>query len=417
MREQKEKTSLIQAFAALRHRNYRLFWFGQCISLIGTWMQNIAQSWLVLEVTKSAFWLGVVNAVQFLPMLFFSLYAGALIDRFPKKKVLIFTQTSLAVLALILAADVYFGTVVLWHVIVLAGALGIINTLDMPSRQSFMVELVGKKDLMNAIVLNSSIFNAARVIGPSIGGIAIAKFGMAICFFLNAVSFIPVIIGIILIRLEETKESQPRSGDGTFSEIMSGLKYVLNTKGILAVMILLAVVNVFTLNFNVIVPLYAKDVFNAGAGGFGFLMAANGIGALMASAVLAVQSKKDPKMQTLIISSIALSIFEISLSILRGHYSAYVLLVIMGVSSITFMTTANTIVQTQSPNHLRGRIMSIYTLIFGGLTPIGSFLTGSLAHVFGAPLALGIEAASCLLLILILVFKYYKIFMGIKVSF
>lgn len=415
MEEQRDKNNIVQAVAALKHKNFRLFWFGQWISLIGTWMQNIAQAWLVLEITKSAFWLGVVNAIQFLPMLFFSLYAGTLIDRFSKRKMLIFTQTSFMILSIILAVDMYFGKVVLWHIIALAGVLGIVNTLDMPSRQAFIIELVGKKDLMNAIVLNSSIFNAARIIGPSLGGIAIAKFGIDICFFLNAISFIPVIICIMLIKLKGFKDSVAKNREGITSEIKVGLKHVLSTPGILIPMILLTVVNIFALNFNVIVPLYAKDVFNAGAGGFGLLMAANGVGALLASAVLAVKSRKGPKIQTLIVASLAICIFEILFAMLKSQFAAYILLGIIGVSSITFMTTANTLVQTYSPNHLRGRIMSIYTLIFGGLTPIGSFLTGSLAHWLGAPLTLGVEAIACLILIMLIISRYYKTIKEVKV--
>lgn len=396
------------AIAALKHKNFRLFWFGQCISLTGTWIQNIAQSWLVLEVTKSAFWLGVVNAVQFLPMLLFSLYAGTLIDRFSKRRVLIFTQISFMMLALILAIDVYFGKVALWHIIVLAGALGLVNTLDMPSRQSFIVELVGKKDLMNAIVLNSSVFNAARVIGPSLGGLAIAKFGIDSCFFLNAISYIPVIIGIMLITVKGVVESSPRSSEGVLSEINTGLKYVLKTSGILIPMMLMVVVNIFAMNFNIIIPLYAKNVFNVDAGGFGFLMAANGLGAFLASIVLAVKSRKGPKIQVLITASAALCLFEISLAVLKSHLSAYVLLGAMGVASITFLTTANTLVQTKSPNHLRGRIMSIFALIFGGLTPIGSFLTGSLANGLGTPIALAVEAVICLILAIAIIIRYNK---------
>lgn len=394
------------AVAALKHRNFRLFWAGQCISLIGTWMQNVAQAWLVLEITKSAFWLGVVSAVQFLPVLVLSLYAGTLIDRFPKKQMLIFTQTTLMVLAFILAVDTWMHTVALWHVLILAGVLGIANTLDMPTRQAFMIELVGREDLMNAIVLNSSIFNAARVVGPTVAGMAIAGVGIDWCFFINAVSFLPVITGITMIRLSgHPTAAAKQEKTGVWPEIRAGLSYVRNTPGILMPILILAVVNVFTMNFNVVVPLYAKDVFHSGAGGFGFLMSANGLGALIGAAILAAKSRNGPSARTLVAGGVGIGIFELAITPMKSFAVVYLLLMLVGVCMITFTTTANSLVQVQAPNHLRGRVMSIFTLVFAGLSPIGSFLSGSAAHAWGAPVTLGLGAGISLVLVLALVLR------------
>ncbi len=408
-----KKTGLPQAVASLKHRNFRLFWSGQCISLIGTWMQNIAQAWLVLDLTKSAFWLGVVSAVQFTPMLLFSLYAGTLIDRFQKKRVLLFTQTAMMVLAFVLAVDILLKTAALWHVLVIAALLGTVNTLDMPTRQAFMIELVGQHDLMNAIVLNSAIFNAARVIGPSVGGLLIANLGIDWCFFLNSASFIPVIAGIIMIRLKNRSavpSRSPHSGKGTWHDIIAGLRYVRETPGILVPMSLLAVISIFAMNFNVLVPLYAKDVFHGGARSFGFLMSANGIGALTGSALLAARSVYGPKPRMLLLAASGICLFELLLVPVKIYVLAYILLSLVGISMITFTTTSNSLIQVQTPHHLRGRVMSMYTLVFAGFTPIGSFISGTAAHAFGAPATLGLGAAIGLVFTAFLVMRYPSLF-------
>ena len=411
-----QKLSVKQTFAALKHRNFRLFWSGQAISLIGTWMQNIAQAWLVLELTKSAFWLGVVSALQFTPMLLFSFYAGTLIDRWSKRKILLFTQTLSAILALILAVDVQLHTVTFWHVLIIATLLGLTNTLDAPTRQAFMIELVGKQDLMNAIVLNSSIFNGARIIGPSIAGFVISALGIDLCFYLNAVSFIPVIIGIAMIHLvnqSTTSLSSPSVHPGVWDEIKEGLRYVIKTPIILAPILLMAVINIFALNFNVLVPLYARNVFKIGAAGFGFLMSANGVGAIIGAIILAARSgqhKATPKAKTLIMAAAALCLFELMIVPVKSQFIAYFLLTLVGFSMITFSTNTNSLIQIRTPDNLRGRVMSIYTFVFMGLTPFGSFMSGWAADSWGAPTALGLGAILSLGFIGVLVLRYKNIF-------
>lgn len=406
-----KKIGLSNPLAALKHRNFRLFWLGQCFSLTGTWMQNMAQAWLVLELTDSAFWLGFVGTIQFLPMFALSLYAGTVIDRFPKKKMLLLTQLVMTVLALLLAVDLWLGTIALWHILVLAGILGIANTFDMPTRQAFMIELVGREDLMNAIVLNGTIFNGARVIGPSVAGFLINQLGMSWCFFLNALSFVPVIAGIAMIKLQEKPlVEEAREQRNVWQEIKVGLRYVKSTENILVPMAILSVLSLFAMNFNVLIPLYTKDVFHGGADKFGFLMAANGIGALIGSAILAVKSSGGPKFRTLLTGALGLCVFQLLLVPVKTYTAAYLLLGLVGISMITVATTANSMIQVNTPHHLRGRVMSIYTLIFIGFTPFGSLLSGSAANVWGAPATLGLSILTCLSLITVIWVHYRKKF-------
>src|SRR3984893_7969532 len=267
--EAQQVKGLLRAFLALRHRNYRLFWFGQLISLIGTWMQSTAQAWLVLELTHSAWLLGIVGALQFLPVMFLSLFGGVLADRLPKRKVLLFTQSSAMLQAFILWILIATGQVQLWHVLVLASMLGLTNSLDMPTRQAFVVEMVGREDLPNAIALNSSLFNMARIVGPSLGGLIIAGLGVAPLFLLNALSFIPVIIGIALINMKQlhalvkhTDLVKDAPAKGTLQSLREGLAYVVHTPSILLIIAVVGIVSLFGINFNVVLPLFATDVLH-----------------------------------------------------------------------------------------------------------------------------------------------------------
>jgi MFS family permease len=369
-------------------------------------MQNVAQAWLVTEIThpNEAIWLGRVTAIQFLPIMIFSLFAGALIDRFSKKKVLIFAQTVMMVLAFVLALDIYLKTVVLWHVLLIAWLLGCANTLDMPTRQAFMIELVGKEELTNAIVLNSSIFNVARMAGPAIAGVAIARWGMDACFFLNAVSFIPVIIGIAMIRLTitATPRSELTEKKSVLGEMGEGLAYVWKTPGLLIPMALLAVVNIFVFNFNVLIPLYARRIFHGDAQVLGFLMSAFGIGAVIGTVLLALRSGagRKPKFKLLALAAIMVCVFELITTPIRSFPLVSGLLVLIGFALISFTITANSLIQMQAPNYLRGRIMSIYSFVLMGISPIGSYWSGAAAQRWNAPITMGIGAAIALVLIL-----------------
>jgi MFS family permease len=381
------------ALSSLKHRNFRLFWFSQMISLMGTWMQNMAQGWLVLSLTDSAFKLGLVTAVQFTPMLMFSLVAGAVADRLPKRRMLIVTQVSLMLLALILGILTVTNRVQYWHVIVLAGLLGTANAVDMPARQSFIVEMVGKADLMNAIALNSSIFNAARVVGPALAGLTIGWLGIGPCFLLNAASFLPIIISLMLIRTSPMGQKWEQPSEARLWEnIREGLSYIGQTPLLFRTIILMALMSIFALNFNVLTPVLARDNLGQDAEGCGYLMSAIGIGALMGAVTLAMISHHGPRRKILLGGAVGLCTFEVLLALTTSYKWALLLLALTGWSMITFTASVNTTLQLNVPDHLRGRIMSVYALVFGGVLPIGSLFSGYVAQLWGAPRSLVLGA-------------------------
>ncbi len=369
---------------ALSHRNFRLFWAGQCISLTGTWMQSIGQAWLVLQLTNSAFKLGLVTAMQFLPMMLFALFAGTLVDKYPKKKVLIFTQTSLAILATVLASLTYFNIVQYGHVLVLATLLGIVNTVDAPTRQSFFIELVGKEDLMNAIGLNSTVFNLARIIGPAVAGFLIALVGISVCFYLNALSFLAVILAL---KMMDNSEKLPviKSQKNPFADIREGLSYIKSTNLIFYPLLLLAIISTFVFNFNVMVPIFAKQSLNQNAAGYGFMMTSMGIGSFIGALVITARSKTGPRLKYLLGGAFGMSSFLVILGFEKNYMLACVTLFVLGFCSITFTALVNSIIQLTTVDHMRGRVMSVYALVFGGVTPIGSLYAGKLIEIAGAP--------------------------------
>lgn len=392
--EKQQVKGLLRTFLALRHRNFRLFWFGQLISLIGTWMQSIGQAWLVLELTHSAWLLGVVGALQFLPVMLLSLFGGVLADRLPKRKVLLFTQSFAMLQAVLLWALVASGQVQIWHVLVLAALLGLTNSVDMPTRQAFVVEMVGREDLPNAIALNSSLFNMARIVGPGIGGLIIAWLGVAPLFLLNAISFIAVIIGLALIDMnhlyalaKRPNVSLDTAKQSTLQSLREGLAYVIRTPSVLLIIAVVGVISLFGINFNVILPLFATDVLHAGPEGFGFISAAFGLGSLFSALWLAWGNNK-PSIRQLLIGALAFCILEILFAISHMYVLSLVLIAAVGFSQIAFSATANTTLQTVSPDHLRGRVMSVYMLVFAGTVPLGNLFTGGIAHLFSAPISL-----------------------------
>jgi MFS family permease len=388
----------LRAFVALRHRNFRLFWGGQLISLIGTWMQSIGQAWLVLELTHSALMLGVVGALQFLPVLVLSLFGGVLADRLPKRTVLLFTQSFAAMQAFILWILVATGEVRLWHVLVLASLLGLTNSVDMPTRQAFVSEMVAREDLPNAIALNSSLFNMARIVGPGIGGLIIAWLGVAPLFLLNAISFIPVIIGIFLIdtkklfaQVKRLPAQADTPGQSPIQSLREGLAYVVRTPAIFLIIAVVGVISLFGINFNVVLPLFATVVLHVGAVGFGFISSAFGLGSLFAALLLAWGNRK-PSIRLLLLSSVMFCILEAAFAISHWYLLSLLLIASVGFFQITFSATSNSTLQTISPDRLRGRVMSVYMMVFAGSTPLGNLFTGELAHLFGAPIALLVDA-------------------------
>ena len=407
LENQQQVKGLLRTFVALRHRNFRLFWFGQLISLIGTWMQSIGQAWLVLELTHSAWLLGVVGALQFLPVMLLSLFGGVLADRLPKRKVLLFTQSFAMLQAVVLWILVASGHIQVWEVLVLASLLGLTNSFDMPTRQAFVVEMVGREDLPNAIALNSSVFNMARVVGPGLGGLIIAFLGIAPLFLLNTISFVPVIVGLALIRMNELHALAKRittsgetSKQSTLQSLREGLSYVFHTPSILLIIAVIGVISLFGINFNVILPLFATDVLHSGALGFGILSAAFGFGSLCSALWLAWGNRK-PSVQYLLIAALAFSVLEVFFALSHLYVLSLILIAAVGFAMIAFSANSNTALQTVTPDHLRGRVLSVYMVVFAGSVPLGNLFTGGLAHLYGAPISLLIGA--CLSLVAVIV--------------
>lgn len=395
------KSLVNENFHALTHTDYRYFCSGQCISLIGTWMQSVGQSWLVLELTKSPFLLGLVGTIQFLPVMIFSLFAGVVVDKFPKRKILIITQTVSMILAFTLSFLVFSHQVRYWHVVFLALILGFNNTIDMPTRQSFNVEIVGKEDLMNAIALNSAIFNLARVVGPAIGGLIMAYAGTGWCFLLNGISYIAVIYGLFQIKAKPYVRKK-NDQDNMLREIGDGLKYIVNSPGLLKTMLMILVVGIFVFNFNVLIPVFTKNILHMDEKAYGFLMSSLGVGSLIGAMIVSIRSKGGPKMNVMIRSSIIISVLLISLGFTRNYYVTAALLGVIGIFNIHFSTTANSTVQMSSKDEYRGRVMSVYSLVFAGATPIGNIFSGTVSNYLGADKGFILSGMFTLILIVML---------------
>jgi predicted MFS family arabinose efflux permease len=385
---------------ALGHRDFRLFWCGQLVSLIGTWMQSVGQSWLVLELTDSPFRLGLIGALQFGPILLFSFLSGAISDRVRKRRLLLGTQAALMLQAFTLAALVWSGHVQFWHVAVLAAFYGLATTLDMPSRQSYIAHLVPRGDLMNAIALNSAVFNGARVVGPAMAGLLVARYGTAAAFLMNGASFLAVLAALAAVRTEGAPG--PRRGIGLRAEIAEGVRYAAGTRRVALVMSLLVVVSLFVVNMNVLVPLIARDVLHEGAHGFGLLMASLGLGAVVGALAVAVLAVGRPPLGMVVGPALAAAALLLLLSTARHFGTTAAMLVALGFAQIVFMTSCNTTVQIAVPDDLRGRVMGLYSLVFAGMTPIGALLMGTVAEHWGVSRACAVGGAAGLVLILAL---------------
>ena len=342
-----------RGFISLRHRNFRLFWCGQLVSLVGTWMQGLGQQWLVYVLTGSALKLGIVSAFQFLPVLLFSLYGGVVADRLPKRTLVICTQTASLLLAVILGLLTWAHVVQIWHVYVLAFLLGTVNAFDMPARQAFVIEMVGREDLMNAIALNSSIFNGSRALGPAIGAYVIQGVGIAGCFFLNALSFVAVIVGLFMMRLP--KHAQPRPArQGALRQIGEGLGYIRHDRRVLLVFLVVSVIAIFGIpTYTTLMPIIADQVLRGGVTGLGVLSTSLGVGSMLASFALAYTSSAGQRRFLLTTGSVIFSslltlfsfshVFGVSLALLAG----------VGFCAVATNATGNTIIQSYVPDHLR----------------------------------------------------------------
>jgi MFS family permease len=383
------------AMSAFRHRNYRLFFGGQAISLIGTWMQQVAQAWLVLELTHDPIWLGVVAAAQFVPVMILGLFAGVAADALPKRRVLVWTQVAMMVLAAILAVLVLTGLVQVWMILLLALMLGVANAVDMPVRQSFSVEMVGREGVGNAVALNSAMFNGARVVGPAAAGLAIGAFGVGPAFVINALSFLAVIIGLQMMDEEAlhlpTRVARPESAREVVRNLKEGLQYVRQTQVVLLAVVVVGSVATVGMNFNVLIPAFASNELASGAAGYGFLMAASGIGSLLASVRLVFGGR--PRPIRLVTGALILGGASLALAITRDFPAAFVLMLLIGFGSILMAATGNTTIQMAVPDHLRGRVMSVYTTVFSASVPIGGLAMGWVASTFGVPIGIALGGA------------------------
>ncbi|MCX6355527.1 MAG: MFS transporter [Candidatus Aureabacteria bacterium] len=381
-------------FRALRLRNYRLFFGGQGVSLIGTWMQQIAMSWLVYRMTDSAFLLGAVAFCTQIPSFLLSPLTGVLADRWDRRAILVVTQTISMVQAFVLALLIFTGVIAVWHIIVLGVLIGCVNAFDIPARHSFVIDMVEKKEMLgNAIALNSFMFNAARLIGPSIAGVLIASLGEGVCFFLNGVSFIFVILALLAMQIVPRK-MQPRTGN-LIEELREGVSYAFGFPPIRAILMLISAISLMGMSYAVLMPVFARDVLGGGPRTLGTLMASAGVGALIGTLYLASQKDVLALRWTLPASTAIFGAGLIAFSFSRLLPLSILLLFIAGFGLIVQMAMSNTILQMIVDDDKRGRVMSLYTMAFMGMTPLGSLLSGYLASRFGAPFALALGGFVC----------------------
>ena len=382
-----------EGLKALRYRNFRLFFFGQFVSLIGTWMQSTARQWLVYRLTGSQAKLGAVTFASFIPVFIFSLFFGVLVDRLPRRRLLIGTQTAFMVLAAALALLTITGLVRYEHILWLAVLFGVVNALDMPARQAFYVDMVDRPALLNAIALNSSVFNGARIIGPAIGGLVVARFGEGPAFAANAFSYLAVIAGLLMMRLPSADD--PPAAEGGMRELRRGLAYLVRDRRLLGLVGMVAALSLVGFPYLVLLPAFAGEVLGIGATGYGWLLSAQGVGALLAALSLAWLGDRRHKGRWLLTSratmALALAIFALS----RSPLLSMLALALAGFSFISQLAITNTLIQLIVPDGLRGRVMSSYTWALGGFYPLGALFIGWLGDRLGAPQAVLLSAVAC----------------------
>jgi MFS family permease len=371
-----------ETFRALRHRNYKLFFSGQLISLIGTWMDQVAESWLVYRLTGSSLLLGTVAFASQIPVFLLAPIGGALADRHNRRRILVGTQSSMMALTFILAWLTLSHRVQIWHVVTLAALTGIVNAFDLPARQAFVVDMVARTDLVNAIALNSSMFNGARIIGPALAGIVVAAIGEGWCFFANGVSFIAVIVGLLLMRMERPRQAIEGS---PVENIIEGFRFVANTGPVRALMLLLGVVSFTAMPYAVLMPLFADQILHGGPRALGLLMGCSGVGALGGALTLAMRKTVKGLGTWVAISCAGFGVALLLFSFSRSMWLSCVLLVPAGFCMMIQMASSNTLIQSMVPDRLRGRVMSVYAMTFMGMAPFGALLAGSVAHNIGAP--------------------------------
>jgi predicted MFS family arabinose efflux permease len=370
-------------FAALRHRNFRYWWFGQCVSLMGTWMQRTAQIWLVYSMTKSPVLLGLLGVFQSGPVLLLSIPAGVYVDRFPKRRIIILTQTIFTIQAFAMAALTWSGKAQYWQILVLATIFGVTTAFDNPGRQSFYIHLVGKEDLLNAISLNSTIVNLAKIVGPSVAGVVMATLGPAPCFFLNGVTFLAVIYGLTRITVDGVPRADLRNNGRVWTQALQGITYIWRNQTLRLTAMLVTIQSVFSHNTNVIIPVFTDRVLNLGVTQYGFLMSLNGLGALLGALAMASRAKHGVRGSFLLWTMVCLSAVQVLVSLSRGIVPAGFLIALIGALNIAFSNTANSTLQLGAQDDFRGRVMAFYMLVHNGATPLGNAFAGGMMQRFG----------------------------------
>lgn len=389
------KAILSRNFKSLRHYNYRVYWISQLISVTGTWMQNVALAWLVVTMTGSAVALGTTTALQFLPILLLSLFAGVFIDRWPKLNIILTTQSVAACQALVLWVLVSTKSITLWEIYALSFLLGMVNAFDQPGRQAFVAEMVPDEDVGNAVALNSLLFNAARTVGPAVAGVTIAELGVAPSFLVNAITYVAIITALLMMKRSELRTLKSKVHSTVREGLKEGVSFAVKEPAIASVLIVLLFVGMFGYNFITILPLLVKFVLNGGPEMFGALTAALGIGSMLGA--LFVAGRQKPTRRFIYTFALAFGMTDIAISFSRNYTLTIVLLLVLGLVSIAYIASTNTSLQMNSPMHLRGRIMGLYVVIFVGSTPIGALFTGFMAEWIGTAHMILVEGSLCLL--------------------
>ncbi|MBN1509483.1 MAG: MFS transporter [Sedimentisphaerales bacterium] len=381
------------ALRALRHHNYRLFFGGQLISLIGTWMQMVAQSWLIYRLTGSAKLLGLIGFSSQLPVLLLSPVGGSVADRYNRHRILIITQTTSMLLAFVLTALTLAGLVHIWHMFILAAMLGTVNAFDIPTRQAFVVDMVGREDLINAIALNSSMINGARMVGPAVAGVLVASVGEGWCFLVNGISYIAVIAGLLLMTV--TVHGRVPPVGSAFDSIIEGFRYVRHTGPVRALLLMLGLISLMGMPYAVLMPIFADKILHGGPEGLGLLMGAAGFGALVGALVLAAKRGIRGLGHWVAFAAMGFGASLILFSLSRTFWLSVAALLPAGFSMMIGLASSNTLIQSLVPDRLRGRVMAVYSMMFLGMAPFGSLLAGNLAEVLGAPGTVALGGVAC----------------------
>jgi MFS family permease len=379
---------------ALRHRNFQLFISGQIISVIGSWMQSIAESWLVYRLTGSAFLLGATGFASQIPVFLVAPIGGIVADRFNRQRIVIGTQLSSMILALVLALLTLTGVIRVWHIFVLASLLGVVNAFDIPARQSFLVDMVGKEDMMNSIALNSTMFNGARVIGPAIAGILVARIGEGWCFLVNGLSYIAVIVGLMMMRVDRPTSLAPHGP--ALAHLIEGYRFARHTAPVRSILLLLGLVSLVAMPYTVLMPVFADQILHGGARGLGILMGATGVGALLGAFTLATRSGVLGLGRWVAFTCGGFGFSLVLFAFSRYFWLSVALLLPVGFCMMLGMASSNTLIQAMTPDHLRGRVMAMYTMMFMGMAPFGSLFAGAIAEHLGAPLTVSVGAVACI---------------------